>query len=119
MWAPSSDLLVFCRGFCTALSGHHKSEGAALFPSIVESRPDLEPVIAKLVQDHSMIDYLINELEHALDSGAGREEVLRHIDGIEAVMETHFRYEERQLIDVLNAIDDSELDPKELFGPLA
>ena len=30
----SRDLLLFCRGFCTALSGHHVGEDTVLFPAI-------------------------------------------------------------------------------------
>ncbi|GAB3536141.1 hypothetical protein GCM10027403_15870 [Arthrobacter tecti] len=115
----SRDLLLYCRGFCIALAGHHRSEDSSLFPKITEVRPDLAPVIAKLSQDHSMIEYLIGGLEHALETGASTDEKLRHLDGIEAVMETHFRYEERQLIDVLNAADNLGHDRNKLFGPIA
>jgi hemerythrin-like domain-containing protein len=113
------DLLLYCWGFCTALKGHHRSEDASMFPMIVAVRPDLAPVIDNLVRDHSMLDHLIGGLEVALSSGASKEESLRHLDGIEAVMETHFGYEERQLIAVLNALTDDTPDKNELFGPIA
>ncbi|MGH8791473.1 MAG: hemerythrin domain-containing protein [Stackebrandtia sp.] len=115
----SEDLLVYCRGFCAALSGHHESENRSLFPRVVRARPDLKPVIEKLSQDHDAIDDLIGGLEHALESGASVEEALRRLDGVEAIMETHFRYEERQLIDVLNAGVVDDADKIELFGPIA
>jgi hypothetical protein len=44
---------------------------------------------------------------------------MRHLDGIEAVMQTHFRYEERRLLDVLDSIPDESVTAAELFGPLA
>ncbi|PRX97671.1 hemerythrin domain-containing protein [Allonocardiopsis opalescens] len=97
------ELLLYCRGFCAALSGHHRGEDAALFPELLAARPDLAPVIAQLSRDHSMIDHLLAGLETAVESGAGTQERLRHLDGVEAVMETHFRYEEKKLISVLNA----------------
>jgi len=115
----SRDLRLFCLGFCTALNGHHTSEDSALFPLVLELRPDLAPVIAKLKQDHSMIEYLIAGLEKAVDSGNGTEEQLRHLDGIEAVMETHFRYEEKQIIGVLDGLTAEGLDKRTLLGPLA
>ncbi|GAB3262517.1 hemerythrin domain-containing protein [Arthrobacter pigmenti] len=115
----SRDLLLYCRGFCAALAGHHQSEDASLFPHITSARPDLAPVIAKLSQDHSMMDYLISGLEDALEAGASTTEKLRHLDGLEAVMETHFRYEEKQLIDVLNAAGGLGSDKRKLLGPLA
>ncbi|WP_211207299.1 hemerythrin domain-containing protein [Stackebrandtia nassauensis] len=113
----SGDLLLFCRGFCSALTGHHRSEDGSLFPHVARLRPDLAPVIAKLSQDHNMIDHLIGGLEKAIADSPTAEVAHRHLDGIEAVMETHFRYEESQLISVLNAMD-GEFDKTELFGPL-
>lgn len=112
------DLLVFCRGFCSALSGHHGSEDAALFPQILAERPDLEPVIDKLKQDHSMIEYLVGDLSAALDSGAAPADLHRHLDGIGAIMESHFGYEERRLLRVLESISPTGT-PEELLGPLA
>jgi hemerythrin-like domain-containing protein len=110
---------LFCWGFCAALTGHHSAEDGALFPEIAAARPDLAPVIAKLTQDHSMIDYLIGGLQNALRTGSSREATMQHLDGIEAVMESHFRYEERQLIDVLNSVQLGERARSELLGPLA
>lgn len=113
------DLLIYCWGFCSALSGHHRSEDATLFPRIVAARPDLADTIAKLTQDHSMIEYLIGGLEGALSAGSPREEKLRHLEGIGAIMESHFAFEERQLIAVLNAEPDIGSERTELFGPIA
>ena len=36
---------------------------------------------------------------------------------LSAIMESHFRYEERQLLDALSALD-LEADPHALLGPL-
>jgi hypothetical protein len=116
---PSRELLLYCWGFCAALSGHHRAEDDALFPRLVEQRPDLAPVIGQLARDHSMIEHLLGELGRALDGGAPAAEKLRHLDGIEAVMETHFRYEELRLLDVLDRVLDDGPAPADLFGPLA
>lgn len=97
------DLLLYCWGFCVALDGHHRAEDAALFPAIVAARPDLAKVIATLSHDHSMIEHLIASLKQALEAGVSPEEKRRHLDGIGAVMETHFRFEEKKLIEVLEA----------------
>lgn len=113
------ELLLYCRGFCAALAGHHQSEDTSLFPHITKARPDLAPVIAKLSQDHSMMDYLISGLEEAVDAGASADEKLRHLDGLEAVMETHFRYEEKQLIEVLDEAGGLGSDKQKYLGPLA
>jgi len=111
--------LLYCWGFCAALDGHHHSEDRNLFPRVVDHRPDFAPVIAQLVQDHHMIEHLIGGLQRAIEQRASTEEKLRHLDGIEAVMETHFRYEERRLLDVLDGISDEAVTATSLFGPLA
>ncbi|HEY2284185.1 MAG TPA: hemerythrin domain-containing protein [Streptosporangiaceae bacterium] len=112
-----ADLALYCRGFCAALSGHHGSEDRALFPGLAARHPGLRPVIATLRQDHEVIASLIRELDRALASGATPAGLAPHLDGISAIMESHFRYEERQL---LGALADLELsaDPHALLGPL-
>lgn len=116
---PTRELLLYCWGFCAALTGHHTSENRALFPRLVDHRPALAPVIAQLVQDHNMIEHLIGGLQNAIERDVPVEEKLRHLDGIDAVMQTHFRYEERRLLDVLDSMSDDAITAAELFGPLA
>ena len=100
--AASRDLLLYCLGFCTALDGHHRSEDAGLFPELVGRHPEfLDATIAYLKQDHSMIAYLLSGLEMAIRSQAPPEEIGRRLEGLAAIMESHFRYEERQLLTVL------------------
>lgn len=113
------DLQLYCVGFCVALTGHHASEDARLFPLVLAERPELAPTVAKLMQDHSMIAYLIQNLEHAVTTAQGAEALLQHLDGIEAVMETHFRFEERQLVDLLDTLQIDNVDKITLFGPIA
>lgn len=69
-----------------------------------------------------MIEHLLGGLQLAMERGATSKEKLRHLDGVEAVMETHFRYEERRLLDVLDGIEglrDEGVGATDLFGPLA
>lgn len=114
----AADLLIYCHGFCAALDGHHRSEDAGLFPQIAASRPDLAPVLAKLSQDHSMMAHLIGGLEKALTSGAEADTLHGHLDGIGAIMESHFRYEERELLSVLDDLPLG-LERREVFGAIA
>jgi hemerythrin-like domain-containing protein len=113
------DLRLYCVGFCVALGGHHSSEDAMLFPMVLARRPELAPAVAKLVQDHSMIAHLIRGLEQAISTSADAAALLRHLDGIGAIMESHFRFEERQLVGLLDTIDDESLDKTALFGSIA
>lgn len=111
------DLLLFCHGFCAALEGHHRGEDRVLFPAIEESHPHLAPVLRNLERDHSMIAHLLGNLRDALDRAASPDELERHMEGVAAIMENHFRYEERQLLTVL---EDLQLDTAvhDVLGPL-
>ncbi|MFC4628883.1 hemerythrin domain-containing protein [Promicromonospora alba] len=117
--AAARELQLYCVGFCAALTGHHRSEDATLFDVVLADRPELAPVVADLKRDHSMLDHLLGELERAALSGAAQDALLRHLDGIEAVMETHFRYEEKKLVDVLDGAVPSDVGRQEMLGPLA
>ncbi|PJJ63823.1 hemerythrin domain-containing protein [Compostimonas suwonensis] len=113
----ASDLLLYCTGFCAALDGHHRSEDAALFPALVAEHPQLAPVVEKLVQDHSMLSHLLGALRTALDRRDGAAEITSHLDGIGAIMESHFRYEERQILEPLRSLRLTG-DPADALGPL-
>ena len=110
--------LTYCLAFCIALDGHHAGEDGSLFPRLVEQRPELADVIGKLSQDHRMIGHLLAELRHSMASGEPPEAVLHHLDGIEAVITSHFRYEEKRLLGVLDDLDLGGLEPTQAFGPL-
>lgn len=111
------ELLVFCHGFCTALTGHHEGEDRELFPVIAAAHPEFRDTLRQLEQDHSMIAELLTGLQAALDRGASRAELNRHFEGIEAIMENHFRYEERRLLAVLDNLT-LDADPRDVLGPL-
>jgi hemerythrin-like domain-containing protein len=113
----TADLLLYCRGFCAALDGHHRGEERALFPAVAAAHPQLRPVLRSLQQDHSMIGYLLAGLAEAADRSAPVDELRRHLDGLAAVMENHFRYEERRLLVVLEALALAA-PVREVLGPL-
>jgi hemerythrin-like domain-containing protein len=115
--SAASDLLLYCKGFCAALEGHHLSEDAALFPELTARHPELRPAITKLRQDHEMIASLVAQFAHALSAGDPPAVLVSHLDGLSAIMESHFRYEERELLGTLAALD-LDADPRNLLGPL-
>ncbi|SDK80951.1 Hemerythrin HHE cation binding domain-containing protein [Nonomuraea maritima] len=112
-----ADLLLYCKGFCAALDGHHGREGVGLFPELSARHPSLRPTIAKLQQDHVTIAMLLERLDRAITSSATPSELAMHLDGLSAIMTSHFRYEERELLGVLSALD-LDVDPRDLLGPL-
>lgn len=111
------ELLLFCHGFCAALTGHHEGEDHELFPAIAAAHPELRDTLRKLEQDHSMISYLLTGLQAAVTRSAAPVELDRHLEGIAAIMESHFRYEERQLLTVLDRLA-LDADLREVLGPL-
>ncbi len=111
------DLLLLCHGFCAALTGHHQGEDRTLFPAIAAAYPELREPLRKLEQDHSMISYLVTALQAATERAAPPAELDRHLEGIAAIMESHFRYEERQLLAVLDSLA-LDADPHDALGPL-
>ncbi|WP_211277858.1 hemerythrin domain-containing protein, partial [Couchioplanes caeruleus] len=70
-----------------------------------------------LRQDHSMIAHLLAGLQAAVARGAAPAELHRHLEGVAAIMESHFRYEERQLLTVLETLA-LDADPYAVLGPL-
>jgi iron-sulfur cluster repair protein YtfE (RIC family) len=111
------ELLLFCHGFCTALTAHHEGEDRHLFPAIAEQYPQLRDTLHQLRQDHSMIAHLLAGLQAATARAATPAELHRHLDGVAAIMESHFRYEERQLLTVLETLA-LHADPHAVLGPL-
>ena len=88
-----------------------------LFPSIAAAHPELRETLRYLEQDHSMMAHLIAALRAAIDGAATPAELDRHIEGIAAIMESHFRYEERQLLTVLDTLV-LDAGRREVLGPL-
>nr|WP_202544887.1 hemerythrin domain-containing protein [Streptomyces sp. SID5606] len=115
--AATRELLLYCHGFCAALDGHHRGEDRTLFPAIAAAHPELRPVLRALEQDHSMIAHLLGGLQAAVDRTAPPEELDQHLEGIAAIMESHFRYEERQLLTVLETLELTAV-PGEVLGPI-
>lgn len=113
----ASDLTLFCIGFCTALDGHHRSEDRSLFPALRAEHPELGDMIDKLMQDHAMLTHLLGGLRLAVESGESAEVIERHLDGVGAIMESHFRFEEREILEPLRTLTlDAEVT--QVLGPL-
>jgi hypothetical protein len=101
---PGRELLLFCHGFCAALDGHHRGEDALLFPAVEAAHPDLGGQLRKLEQDHAMIGTLLAELASAVDRSADPVTLGQHLDGLGAIMESHFAFEERTLLGILDRL---------------
>lgn len=97
------DLLAHCLGFCAALTTHHEGEDTGLFAELVRVRPDLAATVAALEEDHWLIGGILATVRDlAGESRAGvtadrRDAIRRELEGLAAIMESHFRYEERAI----------------------
>lgn len=88
-----------------------------MFPALLNEHPELADVVTSLKRDHDMLSHLLGELQNALSAGSDRAILDRHLDGIEAVMETHFRYEERMLLAPLRGLHLAQ-SSTQVLGPL-
>ncbi|MFH9352437.1 hemerythrin domain-containing protein [Kitasatospora sp. NPDC017646] len=101
-------LLAHCLAYCSALTNHHQGEDEGLFAALVRERPDLAPTVAKLVEDHGLIATLLARVRELAEQAAGKdgadlEAIARELDGLAAIMESHFGYEERAIGAALDA----------------
>ncbi|GLF96933.1 nitroreductase/quinone reductase family protein [Streptomyces yaizuensis] len=114
-----AQLRINCLTLCQGLHNHHTGEDRMLFPALAAAGdPALVPVLDRLREEHERIAALIAELQRTVSAGdtgdagsvgdAGgaavvdRDTVAREVDRIIAELEGHLRYEEEQLIPVLD-----------------
>jgi hypothetical protein len=111
---PAAELGAHCLAFCAAVTRHHTGEDIQVFPLLAERHPGLRAFLAGLERDHQVIAGLLTAVgevaqELRREQAAGRiTELQQQLDGLAAVLETHFIGEEKRLVAVLNALDPSE-----------
>jgi hemerythrin-like domain-containing protein len=105
------DLRLYCVTFCSALTRHHSGEDGGAFPVVADEFPELRAVISQLKTDHNQIDWMLGNLGKLLDSLPDEPDpvtearVRAEVEGLAAIMETHFVYEEKKIFSALNALD--------------
>ncbi|RGC67790.1 hypothetical protein C5N14_16410 [Micromonospora sp. MW-13] len=114
-------LRAHCLSFCSALTAHHTGEDGGAFRVLAEEAPQLRPVLAKLAQDHRLIDGIVRRIEElvagppAADPAAAAR-VLAELDGLTAIVESHFGFEERAIVTALDALRADAGTAEELYG---
>lgn len=106
------ELRAHCLTFCSALERHHTGEDAGAFPALAQQFPELRPVIEKLEHDHQLVDGILRKIEDLVGglgdpAELGEEEVAKvrgELDGLTAIMESHFTFEERRIVTALNEL---------------
>ena len=108
------DLRAHCLTFCSALTRHHTGEDGGAFLVLADEFPELRPALEELAHDHGVMTGIIERLEKlvaGVGPGTSQDEILdvqRELDGLTAIMETHFRYEEKRIVEALNSLDIPE-----------
>jgi Hemerythrin HHE cation binding domain len=111
-----------CLAFCSAMTTHHRGEDDGAFPALARKFPDLGGTIAKLEEDHVLIAELLDSIRDLvaglpeLPSPAQVRQFVLNLDGLTAILESHFRYEERSISAGLDQL--SGISGKELFGDI-
>jgi hemerythrin-like domain-containing protein len=106
------ELRAHCLTFCSALSRHHTGEDDGAFPVLAEQFPELRPVLNELERDHQVVAGILRTLEELLGGlgpaadpdPAEAQRVRAELDGLAALLESHFVYEEKRLVSVLNSV---------------
>jgi hypothetical protein len=89
--------------------------------------PELAPVIDNLIEDHGLVAGILGRIRELVTPGqapSGPDALIRELDGLTAILESHFSYEERRIakaLDILGAhawtADVFTMAPR-LSGPL-
>ncbi|MET7462663.1 hemerythrin domain-containing protein [Nonomuraea sp. NPDC005501] len=107
--ARPKELQAHCLAFCSALERHHTGEDAVAFPALAEHVPELRPVLEELARDHRQVSDMLRTLQDLLDglatTGAAEARRVRgELDGLAALVESHFTYEERKIVAALDTL---------------
>lgn len=106
------ELRAHCQAFCSAVSRHHTGEDDGAFPALAELHPELRPVLEELGRDHHLVAEILRGLEELLGRPGpdtrpvDAQRVRTELDSLAALLESHFVYEEKRLVAVLNALPD-------------
>jgi hypothetical protein len=88
-----------CVAFCAEVTRHHTGEDETVFPLLAARHPELRDFLAELRRDHEVIAGMLERVRTGRDPG--------ELEALAAVLETHFRGEEKRLVEVLNAVESS------------
>lgn len=114
--ARDGTLLTHCAAFCAALTRHHEAEDEGMFAELLRVQPQLQPLIVKLVEDHEMIGTILGRIADlgsraaGLDGGPELGAITGELDGLAAIVESHFNFEERAVGKALDAGISGEID---------
>ena len=96
---------AFCSRYCGAVAQHHGLEDDAVFPHLVRSDRSLEPVIARLTDEHLVIHDAIQAVDRALVGHINHPDdyspIQSAIDALTDSLLSHLSYEEHEIVEPL------------------
>jgi len=116
------DLKAHCLAFCSAVTDHHQGEDAGAFPLLDRDFPELRPIVEKLKQDHVLVSGLLHNLQRVVDGipaepdEADARRIRGELAGLNAILESHFSFEERRIVDALNSLPAGSGTTESLLG---
>jgi hemerythrin HHE cation binding domain-containing protein len=110
------DLRTHCVAFCSALTKHHTGEDKGAFVALGEQFPQLQPVLQQLTEDHDMVAWILLRIQELLDGDGDPVATGRELDGLAAILESHFVYEEKKIVEALNSLDAGPATTEDLLG---
>ena len=108
--AIPADVLSHCLSLCTAIRTHHTGEDIQILPALRAAAPELEPVIENLIEDHALVAGILRHIHGLLTPGrtpSSPGALTRELDGLTAILESHFSYEERRIAQALDTLEPS------------
>lgn len=111
-------LQAHCLTFCQVLTNHHRSEDDTAFPALARQFPELTPVLQGLSDDHHLIADILDRMQSLLItvSPANAREIRGELSGLSAIVESHFRWEERRIASALDQLVGPHRTSTELLG---
>jgi iron-sulfur cluster repair protein YtfE (RIC family) len=120
--ARPRELKAHCLAFCSALTRHHQGEDSQAFPRLAQEFPELRPVIVKLESDHQLVASIQRRLDQLLGGISARPDaaeatrVRGELDGLTAILQSHFAFEEKRIVTALNALSAGAGSAESLLG---
>jgi len=96
---------AYCAAYCRMVALHHGLEDTDIFPHLRSCEKDLEPVIDRLSEEHTIIHDVLENLNRALVELVANPEdftdLRRAVDILTDTLLSHLSYEEHELVEPL------------------
>jgi hypothetical protein len=118
----SRDLTTHRLSFRSAVSRHHQGEDDGALSLLDKEFPELRQAVELLRQDHVLVSGLLQSRQRVLDGDpadpdtAAVRRIRGELDGLSAILESHFAVEERRIVDALNTPPAGSGTPESLLG---